>query len=635
MINSDSGNDRIEELKKKLFSKDPRALRPQRPGTLHDIHYPTTGDWKHEAPAPKAEQEFMSTAPVRRSFFKKFFVGSIILFVVSLVFAGFMFLRGGGNVSLDNIDIAILGNAFASGGEELPMQVEITNRNSAPLELADLVIEYPRGQEGSDMVTVRKSLGTIGAGRSVHENLKLTLFGEQGSTKNIRARLEYRLSKSNAVFVKEKQYAVSISSAPLALLVDGPTTTVSGQNITLDIRSILNSKQPAKKIRVMIEYPIGFKFASADPMPSVGNTIWDLGDFLPGMEKKITLKGSLFGQDGEERSFHIYSGEGDAKDLSKVAVIYNSYLQTLAIKRPFIEANLLVNGQDKDTYTAAGGKEVSAVIDWSNNLPVALGDVEITAKFSGSAFNKSAVKANNGYYNSATREITWDKTLNADFASVEPGRGGSLTLSFTPLPLYSGSLIVDPQIYVDISIKGKKPFESNQSDEVTNLIRKTIKFNSDFQIASKAVRTSGPFMNSGAHPPKSEQPTTYTMVWSIKNSSNLISDAVATATLPLWVGWVGQVSPSSEKVSYNEVTREVSWKIGTVYKGAGLTGADREAYFQVKATPSGSQIGQVVELMGKTSLTGLDNFTGDTLFMEKQAVTTQYVDGVSGGAVEQ
>jgi len=630
MINSDQNNGRIEELKRKLFSKDSRLIRPQKHGTLHDIYYPTSGNWKHDELKKKEDPKFMATTQNKTSFFKKFFIFSIIFFIISGIFALYMFFGGSRNVTLENIDISILGNTFSSGGEDLPLQIEIVNRNSTTLQLADLLIEYPKGSiDGTDMVVIRKSLGAIGPGKSVHENIKLILFGEQGSTKDIHAKLEYRLSGSSAIFVKEQQYAVSISSAPLALLVDAPITVVSGQSIQLKIKSVLNSKQPAKNIRLTANYPIGFIFEKAVPVPTVNNNVWDMGDFTPGMEKDILIQGILSGQDNEERSFHIYSGEENNKDPSKIGVIYNSFLQTMTISRPFIEANLTINNQDKNIYSVSGNKDIDAVINWSNNLPVAISDVEITAQFSGNAFDKSSVKSYGGFYNSSAKTMLWDKNNNSDFSLIQPGQDGTVTLSFKSLPLFSQGLISEPEIKIAISIKGKKPFESNQIDEVKNLIVKTIKINSDFQIAGKALYNSGPFANTGQNPPKSEEPTTYTISWILKNSSNLISSAKAIAKLPLWVAWISQVSPTMENVTYNDVTREVTWNIGSVYKGTGLTSANREVFFQIKVIPSDSQIGQYINILEAVSLSGTDAFTGDSLGLNRASINTQQIDGVS------
>lgn len=248
---------RLEDIKARLFSRDTGLLRAKRSGTLHEKHYDVPETWKDEGEQEKPlEKIFLQT-----SVFKKFFIFSVGFFALALLFAGYMLLRGGNTVSNGNIDISVLGNTFTAGGEELPLQVEITNKNNAPLELADLIIEYPKGSSSDlaeDTVRLRDSLGTIPAGRVQMDNFKVTLFGEEGSVKPIKISLEYRVEGSNSIFVKEKDYSVSISSAPVTLSVDAPDDASPNQSITLAVKSTLNSTASVADLLLKADYPPGF-----------------------------------------------------------------------------------------------------------------------------------------------------------------------------------------------------------------------------------------------------------------------------------------------------------------------------------------------------------------------------------------
>ena len=123
------------------------------------------------------------------SIFKKFFIAAILFFIAAIGFASYMFFNGTVSVSNENIDIIVLGNAFTKGGEELPLQVEIVNRNKANLELANLVIEYPRGANDSQTDLIRlphDSIGTIKPGQSITRNIKVFLFGAEKSIRNVK-----------------------------------------------------------------------------------------------------------------------------------------------------------------------------------------------------------------------------------------------------------------------------------------------------------------------------------------------------------------------------------------------------------------------------------------------------------------
>ena len=48
--------------------------------------------------------------------------------------------------------------------------------------------------------------------------------------------LEYRVPGSNAIFVKNEPYSVTINSTPINLSVDAPATVSPNQVITLDVK---------------------------------------------------------------------------------------------------------------------------------------------------------------------------------------------------------------------------------------------------------------------------------------------------------------------------------------------------------------------------------------------------------------
>jgi hypothetical protein len=281
---------RIEELKSKLFSKNFQTKVEHRDNFTHGRNSDVPDSWEDgmKGRIDLGEKFFMQT-----SVFKNFFIISVIFFTLAIFYASYVIFFGGNTVSKDNIEISILGNNFTAGGEDLSLIIGVTNKNSLPLDLVDLVIEYPKNSLNSDTETSpqtersRVSLGTIPAGAVRNENIKIILFGEQGSVVSLKISIEYRIEGSNAIFVKEKPYEVSINSTPISLSVEGPISISSNENITLDIKSSLNTTRPLSKVILKIDYPVGFQFISAKPAPSLGNNVWSLGDFSPGTIRGI------------------------------------------------------------------------------------------------------------------------------------------------------------------------------------------------------------------------------------------------------------------------------------------------------------------------------------------------------------
>jgi hypothetical protein len=618
---------RIEELKSKLFSKNYKASGEIRRELSRFQTEDVPEAW---AKSKETIENFGGKFFVRTSIFKKFFVFSLFFFGLALAYAGYMFLIEGNTVSSENIDISILGNTFTAGGEELPLQIGITNRNNSPLELVDLIIEYPKSSEGGQVAEterIRESLGTIPAGGIKNENVKVVIFGEQGSVRPIKVSIEYRVEGSNAIFVKDKFYEVNISSTPINISVDAPLYASPNQDISLNVKTSLNSTKPAEKVLLKVDYPLGFQFTKSNPTPSFGNNVWDLGDLAPSAEKNISIEGKMLDVfDGEEKTFRIFSGSQSLADKHVIGTLFNSLSQTVTISKPQIEANLYINGEAKREYSAGSNSKVTAEIRYANNLDTSIRNFEIRAKLTGAALNRSSINTSEGFYNSGTDTITWDRNSVQGFNELNPGEGGNVQFSFSTLPLFSqDGLLSSPNINIEIVALGREDITGYEPADLTNKVSYTVHVVSDVGLAAKALYYSGPFKNTGPIPPKVESMTTYTITWSLSNTANSISKAQIRATLPPWVVFANKSLPQGD-ITYDENTKEILWNAGNIPKGTGITTAGKEASFQVILTPSLSQVGTTPVLVNDSILTGHDDFANVDVRVNKASLSTRLVN---------
>ena len=253
---NDNRPHKLEDLKRRLFSKNYQNKVEYKDGFSASSHGKVSDSWEAgETVARLADKILTKTA-----LFKKIFVISLAFFALSAGYAAYVFFAGSNTVSNENIDISITGNNFVAGGEELDLVIGIANKNTTSLDLVDLLIEYPKGATenfSTDTERLRESLGTIPAGAVRNENLKLVLFGEQGSVRPIKVSIEYRVTGSNAIFVKEKTYNVNINSTPINLTLEGPQSVSPNQDITLNIKTSLNANRPAENILVALDYSPG------------------------------------------------------------------------------------------------------------------------------------------------------------------------------------------------------------------------------------------------------------------------------------------------------------------------------------------------------------------------------------------
>ena len=631
---------RIEELKSKLFSKNYQTKIEHRDGFSYLRKKNVMDSWgAKQGTGVETEGKFF----LKTSMFKKFFIFSVGFFAIAIMYAAYIFFAGGNTVSNDNIDISILGNNFTAGGEELPLIVGITNRNNSPLDLVDLVMEYPKGTTtdlSSDTARFRESLGSIPAGAVRNENLKVVLFGEQGSARPIKISIEYRVPGSNAIFVKEKLYEVSIISTPINLQVDAPLTISPNQDITLKVKTSLNATKEAKKILVRLDYPVGFSFASAIPAPSFGNNVWDLGDLAPGSVHDIAIIGKMVDVfDGEEKTFNISAGSQSEVSKSVIGVVFNSVKNTITIKKPFVEANLFINGVYQREYATDWKTPISAEIRYVNNLDTVVTDLEIKAKISGNAFDRKTIKVYQGFYDSSRELIIWDKNYQNKFKELNPGQSDSVNFSVSPLALFGGTggILANPTINIEVDIAGKQAVAGFAVNEIHNSSSALIRIISDVGFSAKALYYSGPFTNTGPIPPKAEQTTSYTITWTLSSTANNISKAQINSSLPPWMNFVGTTFPAGENLTYNSSTRAIVWNVGKIARGAGITGASRTVSFQVSFKPSLSQTNTTPIIINDAVLTGHDDFANVDVRVSKTPLNTKLdSDGafpVNGGVV--
>lgn len=620
------GLKRIEEIKKRLFSKDERLIPKRKEWFFRKKKFSIGTTWAAEKAG--ATKDFISTIKSPKpATYKKFFLASIGFLVVAGVFATIMLFGGDNTVSTDRVKISILGNAFTAGGEDLPLTINISNENSVSIDSSELVIEYPRGSDATavgDYERKRITLGTIAAGEEKNQNVTLVLYGEQGSTKDIKASIEYRVRGSNAIFTKDGTFTVNINTAPLSLTVDAPKDSVSNQDYTMAIHAIVGATHISDTAVVKVDYPPGFQFYEATPKPIMGNNVFAIEKKETGAENILQIRGTLIGVDGDKKAFRVYAGERDTYDQTKIAVIYNSYIHEITLSKPFIDAKLLVDGIESDTYTVSSKDKVDAEIDWSNNLPTRIDDLQISAKIYGSALNRTQISGS-GFYDSNNDTITWDKNSTQTFATVEPGEHGKVTFRFGTISLLSGSqsVVSDPTVTVELSIKGRQPSEGVASKEVNGFKKVIFKINTDLQLTASAVYSSGPFSNTGPLPPKVGTETTYTVQWQVTNTGNKVAQAEVRATLPVNVRFVKADTAGGENITYSDITREIVWRAGNVARGAGFISAGRKASFQIAITPSLSQVGSVPLLLNDSSLSGQDLFTTQSLRATAQRLTTK------------
>ncbi|MES2088028.1 MAG: hypothetical protein V4467_03490 [Patescibacteria group bacterium] len=619
----------LEDFKKNLYSRRKIFSKSEEDTKggfkRHDVA-DVPKDWGGSG-VPETGFLSMRSHQTRWSFLKRLFVISIIFFVISVGVAVYMVLGGANVVSSNNVDISIVGPVSIPGGEILPLEISVTNQNNADLETADLVIDYPDGTRQPVDVTTslkryREAFGVVPKGKVATKKVSAVLFGEAGDLKVITVSVEYRLKGSNAIFSKKKEYSVSISSSPVIVTVDSVKEINANQDTEFTVTIVSNSSTVIKQLALNVDYPFGFTFASASPTPSWSNSFWQLGDIKPGIKKVIKLKGKIVGQDNDDRVFRFSVGTENPVNENQIGTNFLTTTKKITLRKPFIGAAVVLDGDNADVHVAQPGKTIRTDLTLSNNIGVRITDVQVSAKLTGNIFDNGSVSPDGGFYQTSGSSIVWDQTLRPGLAALNPDDTTNLSFSFGTLPEQEIRLIKNPQMSITITITGKRPDDSGVSQQITSTITKSIRLTSSLGFSARALYYSGAINNTGPIPPKVGSPTTYTLVWSLTNSLNDVSNVKVSAIIPSYVKWVGLAVPQGEKISYNPVGGQVVWDVGDLKAGSGFSESPREISFQVSITPELSQVGTTPTLLTGATATGDDAFAATTLQADSSAAIT-------------
>lgn len=617
-------DNRIERLKRSLYSRDhaPKVNDERSPITREEVEVKDA--WLGKEQAEAASSAFPSVDPQKKSkFFKRVLLAAVIFFTLSTGVALFIFFGGLNIISTNNIDILVSSPLVVGGGEEMPITVTVNNKNNVDLLNAVLVIEYPEGSRApgdlsSDAPRFRESIEHIGSGQSVSRSASVVLFGQENERKTIRVSIEYEVPGSETRFSKEKEYDIALGASPISVAVQAPREVTSNQEFKLIIDVTSNARTPLFGLALKVDFPFGFYYKDAIPEPAEKGNIWFIEKLEPGEKKTYTVTGRIEGQNGEERAFRYTVGIPDPVDDTSIRTAFNTSNKSVFISKPLIEAHAYLNRSEEPELAINKSTRITGSVTFSNNMPDVFANAQVTVRLSGSAFDPSTVDLSSGSYRSVEGVMYWDRRWMPEMALMQPGK--NIPLDFVFISKNTSS-IINPVIDMHITVKGNRLLAGGQSEEVSMVIERKIKINTELALTSRTVYSTGPFPNKGPVPPKVEQKTTYTILWSLTNTSNNTSDTKVSTKLPPYVHWTGVTSASGE-ISYNQETGEVVWRPGTIPARTGFATKPKEIAFQVELEPAVYHVGEPPELTEKIVVTGKDTFTGVTVETAVSAATT-------------
>ena len=455
-----------------------------------------------------------------------------------------------------------------------------------------------------------ENFGTIAPGETVTRSIKATVFGGAGQTLTLPVTFYYGTG-SNAIY-KNSSYILTISTTPLSVSIDSLTETVSGKPLTFT-HCEFKRDDTARQCRSYWRFPFGFSVTSSSH--PLNNSSVLLGTLAPGARSKVTITGTLTGQDNEQRVFHFTVGTAKSAQDQTLAVTYMTQDTSITITAPFITTTLALNGDTSPTIVLAPNASQNVSLSYTNTLPTSITDAIVVVTLSSTAVDYDSIKSTSGFYNSATHSVIFSKDTDPALAVLAPSAFGVGTFTFQTLP--ASSLISAPTVIFTTSVSGTRVGQSNVPVQVSASATTTAKVTTDVVLPTYSLYSSGPLKNIGPIPPQIDQATTYSIVWNVQNKGSAVAGGVISAVLPNYVTYT-DLTTGIGSFSYNDASRTVTWNTGDLVQGASAQGV-----FQVSLIPSISQRGSAVSLTRIASFSGYDRFAGVQVAATADSVTIE------------
>lgn len=545
----------LESLEQKLY--DPKGKIEN--VSLHHVRdrkekeLPTS--WSEDTPIIRASDDEHTGL----SFGAKFLIGALLLLFAVLSFTAWRVLSSRNVVSEKNIDMALDVTPYVEGGEATPFTVSLTNKNEVELEEASLTLMYKRGtgaQDEEEKVQIKRDLGSVGAGDFKKQDFEVTLFGSESESRDITVKLEYKVPGSNAKFSKVAVTQVVLKSPPISVEVEGPDVLSVGQVGAFTFTVTNNTGTTTAPSLLVATLPTTFTLEESNPRPSSRGTVWQIKELTPGESQRVTVSGSLSGNQGETATMRALVGSVGGS-LTEVGVVYSSDTYDVRLRTSPLHLSFTL-----DTERGAGeglryGDRVLLTLRYKNTGQEPLQNAQIVLRIGGEAALAKDISTDYGYYDSTAGTITWTRAHIPELGTVAGGQEGIVLVNIPIVTRGTNS----PKLV--LSVTGTA--SAKEVDDVVATLSKTYVVQGSASLAAQTSYRNSPFQNTGPIPPQPNVDTTYT-VHLVVSTQNALQNAKVSFVLPAYVTWRNVVSDPN-KTTYDSKTRTITWNLGTLEAG--------------------------------------------------------------------
>lgn len=529
------------------------------------------------------------------------------LSIIALIFVAVFVWMGRGDFSTREVQIRIDGPTQIENGKLEVFKIVVENNSSKTLQNLNLSVELPptfEVESGKDLLL--KGFEEILSEET--QEIEFTIIASSIQSKEIiNARLDYSPEGVSARFVAIASSEIVIGKLDVSIVFDLPQIIYADQQITGTIYIIPNSDIETSPIYLKLNLPETFELEDVNNAFDF-DTVWKLGELKYGRSIKREFRGKLTSGVALPE-FSVYLGKIDG--ISFLAL--NSAERFVEItSSPLVLSQSVLNLQGD--VMSPGGK-VRVRITYLNKSEVALEEAILQVSLPRDLVDLSSIIANNAVIDNFEGTIEWNKSKVSDLRFIDVDKGGELSFSFRIAEFIHPKNIRDSNkvIHIITTLFSEKQKLSLNGALLQSENTLSLKLNTELNLTQDIIRQGGSFVNIGPHPPQANTESTYSVRWTLTNTTNPTKNTRIEAVLPSYVFWMDAVEPLDENIKFISSTNTVVWTPGNVDIGVGYIYPELVVEFQVGVIPEAKDIQQDINIFEQTKITGIDTFTSTFL----------------------
>lgn len=567
-----------------------------------------------------------------------YFAVGIPLFIIMLcaaAWAGFLFFNSYKSLAAGKgLVLGIDGPAQVSLGEEITYFINYYNPLDEPLASVDVRVNFP-----SDFVVTNINpqttengmlwkLGALAANEKGTITVKGRFIGALGTVSAIQAVATYRpASRTNGLETMATQQ-VTYTDTVLEGKIEVPERAIPGDQVAIIYRLTNKGQDPLSKFEARIGLPEGFSLINA-----TGSQ-----DLLEGRvyKQELLILGANTSTEVKVIGTFALGFGGQAKVTAQAGTLSadNVFLPAQTSEASFpvlagdLSLKLVVNGTDTVERSIGFGDNLQCAIGYENTANEPLKNVTIRLLLETLDLNNISTQQKYVLVDwdklqitaSTTRQdqtLVWAPSKLNELKEIPQHGNGSFEINVPFLSQATGTGMAAVRATVFADIEGIGDSKIKRTIQIAPMV---FKFKSDAALSAEARYYSeeGAPLGDGPLPPKVGQATRYRIYWAINKQVHALKDINVSGVLPRNVRFVTLATSTAGEIAYDSSSRTVSWRLNRLPEGV----QNAEMEFDVELTPTASDDGKFVELIGSSSFQTYDENIKENIIQVSKALNT-------------